>query len=126
MAIDTAQIIPFYAHPHVHTVINDHTEYEDTVASRGNVDDLPFSTLAVTGADQGIDNKFVRLSSLNQKITQFGKGNYQKYGQASIQADNYFNGSTNVWFMRVLPDNATYANMIVLAHYRKMSVLISS
>ena len=123
MAIDTAQIIPFYAHPHVHTVINDHTEYEDTVAKRGNVDDLPFSTLAVTGADQGIDNKFVRLSTLNQKIIQFGKGNYQKYGQASIQADNYFNGSTNVWFMRVLPDNATYANMIVLAHYRKGKIL---
>ena len=27
------QIIPYYAHPHVHTVINDHTWYDETVAA---------------------------------------------------------------------------------------------
>lgn len=119
----TVQIIPYYAHPHVHTVINDNTWYDETVATPAAPEDMPFSTCVVTGADMGIDNTFVRLNSLRTKEALFGKSNYQKYGQSSIQADVLFNGNTNVWFCRVLPDNATYANMVVLAHYRKGKIL---
>lgn len=118
----SVQIIPYYAQPHVHTVINDHTWYDETVAQPPS-DELPFSTCIVTGADMGIDNTFVRLTDVKTKEALFGKGNYQKYGQASIQADVLFNGNTNVWFCRVLPDNATYANVVVLAHYRKGAIL---
>jgi len=119
----SVQIIPFYAHPHVHTVIIDDTFYDETVATPKDPTDLPFSTVVVTGADQGIDNTFVRISDLKIKKALFGKANFQKYGQSSIQADALFNGSTNVWFCRVLPDNATYANVVVLAHYRKGKIL---
>ena len=119
----TVQIIPYYAHPHVHSVINDNTWYDETVAPTVNSDDMPFATCIVTGADMGIDNTFVRLNDLATKQALFGKGNYQRYGQPSIQADVLFNGSTNVWFCRVLPDNATYANVVVLAHYRKGKIL---
>lgn len=119
----TVQIIPYYAHPHVHTVIQDNTWYDETVATPASPDDLPFATVVVTGADTGIDNTFVRLNDLKTKQALFGKGNFQKYGQSSIQADVLFNGSTNVWFCRVLPDNATYANVVVLAHYRKGKIL---
>lgn len=120
---ESIRIIPFYAHPHVHTVIKDNTQYDETVASVKDDDMLPYSTAVVTGADKGIDNTFVRLTDLKIKQAIFGKGNYQKYGQSSLQADVLFNGSTNVWFMRVLPDNATYANIIFLAHYRKGKIL---
>ena len=120
------QIIPFYAQPHVHTVIYDHTWYEETVANPRDLDDLPFATCVVTGADSGIDNTFVRINTLGTKQTIFGKGNYEKYGQSSIQADTLFNGQTNVWFCRVLPDNATYANMILLAHFRTGNILDSA
>ena len=112
------QIIPYYAHPHVFTVINDNTQYDETTANPVE-NTLPFSTVVVAGADQGIDNKFIRLTDLNEKIAIFGEGNFSKYGQASLQADFLFNGSTNVWFCRVLPDNATYSNLVVLANYRK-------
>lgn len=118
----TVQIIPYYAHPHVHTVIKDNTYYDETVVVPTN-EALPFSTCIVTGADSGIDNTFVRVTDKATKDAIFGKANYQKYGQPSIQADVLFNGSTNVWFCRVLPDNATYANMVVLAHYRKGKIL---
>lgn len=121
MEESSVQIIPYYAHPHVHVVIEDNTWYDETVASR-DPEDLPFATVVVAGADQGIDNTFVRVSDLDTKINIFGKGNFAKYGQASLQADLLFNGSTNVWFCRVLPDNATYANMIVLAHYREADI----
>lgn len=112
------QIIPYYAHPHVFTVINDNTQYDETTANPVE-STLPFSTVVVAGADQGIDNKFIRLTDLDEKIAIFGEGNFSKYGQASLQADFLFNGSTNVWFCRVLPDNATYSNIILLAKYRK-------
>ena len=119
----SAQVIPHYAHPHVHTVIFDNT-VEDPFAQAGSGrDDLPFSTLAVFGADQGIDNTFIRLSDLRTKLALFGRGNYSKYGQASLQADQLFNGQTNVWACRVLPDNATYANIILLAHFRRGNIL---
>ena len=118
MGENTIQIIPYYAHPHVHVVINDNTFYDETTGTPTEVD-LPYSTLVITGADQGIDNTFVRISELSTKKAIFGEGNFQKYGQASLQADFLFNGSTNVWFCRVLPDNATYANMILLVNYRE-------
>ena len=121
MADDVAQIIPFYAHPHVHTVIRDHTFYDESVATVST--ELPYSTCVVTGADQGIDNTFVRLSDYATKEVIFGKSNFMKYGQPSLQADQLFNGYCNVWFMRVLPDNATYSNFIVLAHYRTGKIL---
>lgn len=119
----TVQIIPYYAHPHVHTVINDYTWYDETTYVGSSTSDLPFSTVIVTGADSGIDNTFVRLTDAKTKEAIFGKSNFLKYGQSSLQADVLFNGNTNVWFMRVLPDNATYANIIFLAHYRKGNIL---
>jgi len=119
MGESSVQIIPYYAHPHVHTVILDDTFYDETTAQPSDTSELPYATVVVTGADQGIDNTFVRISDLPTKKALFGQGNFQKYGQASLQADLLFNGSTNVWFCRVLPDNATYANMILLAKYRE-------
>lgn len=120
---DSVQIIPFYAQPHVFTVINDNTYYDETVATPAAAQELPYSTLVVTGADSGIDNRLVKLVDLQTKQKIFGKSNYLKYGQSSLQAEQLFNGKTNVWFMRVLPDNATYANVIFLAHYRKGKIL---
>ena len=120
----TTQIVPYYAQPHIHTVINNNnTQYDEAVAPASSAETLPFSTVIVTGADQGIDNTFVRLTDIRTKESLFGKANFQKYGQPSLQADALFNGYTNVWFCRVLPDNATYANLILLAHFREGNIL---
>ena len=116
---NATQIIPYYKQPHVFTVINDDTWYEEEVYTPSATVDLPYSTVVVAGADKGIDNTFIKLSDLPTKKALFGSGNFKKYGQPSIQADQLFDGHTNVWFCRVLPDNATYSNMILLAHYRK-------
>jgi hypothetical protein len=120
----TVQIIPYYSHPHVFTVINDNSYYDETVADTSTTTaELPYSTAIVVGADQGIDNKFVRLKDLATKKSIFGESNYMKYGQPSLQLDALFNGNTNVWVCRVLPDNATYGNLVILAHYRKGKIL---
>ena len=114
---EVVQIIPYYAHPHVHVVINDNTFYDEATSTPANDATMPYSTVIVTGADKGIDNTFIRLQNAKTKKALFGNGNYKKYGQSSIQADVLFNGYTDVWFMRVMPDNATYSNMIVLLKY---------
>ena len=119
------RIIPFYAQPHVFTKIIDHTQYEETVATPPDTDNLPFAVAVVTGADSGIDNTFVRVNDKTVKDAIFGKANFAKYGQPSLQADVLFNGQTSVWFCRVLPDNATYANLITMINFRKGKVLDS-
>lgn len=116
------QIIPYYSQPHTHVVIRDNTNYDES--GRGSTENvMPYSTLVVVGADKGIDNRFVALNDLSVKKDIFGEGNYDKYGQSSLQADVLFNGRTNVWMCRVLPDNAQYANLVILAHYRKGKIL---
>jgi hypothetical protein len=120
----TAQIIPYYSQPFVQSVINDNTFYSEDTAKAGVGVEKPYSTLVVTGADKGIDNKLIKLSDYTTKVELFGKSNFTKYGQPSLQADVLLqNGQTNVWFMRVLPDNARYANLIVLAKYRIGNIL---
>lgn len=120
----SVQIIPFFTQPHVHTVINDYTFYSEDVGKIEGPPDKPYSTMIVTGADKGIDNKFIKLSDINVKNELFGKSNFTKYGQPSLQADELLQtNQLSVWFMRVLPDNATYANMVVLAKYRRGKVL---
>lgn len=114
-----AQIIPFYSQPHVETYINDYSHYSEDTAQGGGTVVKPYDTMVVTGADKGIDNTFVKLSDYATKVELFGKGNYQKFGQSSIQADALLRtDQANVWFMRVLPKNAQYANLAVIAHYR--------
>ena len=122
---ENVHIIPYYAHPHVFTVINDNTFYDEAVGTP-EVETMPYATAVVTGADSGRDNVFIRCDSLGKKKAIFGTGDYKKYGQSSIQADVLFNGSTSVWFYRCLPDNATYANAIVLAKFRKGNELDES
>ena len=115
---ENVQIIPFYAHPHVFVVINDNTFYDEAV-STPQEETMPYSTCVVTGADSGRDNTFIRCDDLTKKRAIFGSSNFSKYGQSSLQAEVLFNGYTSVWFYRALPDDATYANMILLAKYRK-------
>ncbi len=117
------QTILYYTHPHVNVTIKDNTGYDESGIIRESSESMPYSTLAVFGADKGIDNVFVCTNDLNMKKSIFGEGNYSKYGQPSLQADALFNGHTNVWLCRVLPDNAQYANLILLAHFRKGKIL---
>lgn len=113
------QLLPYYTQPHVWAKINDNTQYAEEVAIPDSAVQKPYSTACVSGADRGIDNAFVRIPGLSTYRNLFGKSNYTKYGQASLQTETILRtNQCNVWFMRVLPDDARYANIIVLAKYR--------
>lgn len=119
---EVVQIIPYYAHPHVFVVINDNTFYDEAVGTPVEAD-MPYGTAVAFGADSGRDNTWIRCNDLNKKRAIFGSANFRKYGQSSLQSEKLFNGSTSVWCYRCLPDDATYANMIILQKYRKGDVL---
>lgn len=109
------QIAPKWLHPHVMTVINDNTAYEENTTTV----DTNVKFLAVFASSQGPDNVLVKKTDLADFKTTFGDSDYAKYGQpllmplAELKA-----GNASVYCMRVMPEDATYANVMVSALYR--------
>ncbi len=112
------QIAPKWLHPHVMTVINDNTAYEDTTTTV----DTNVKFLAVFASSQGPDNVLVKKTDLADFKTTYGDSDYAKYGQpllmplAELKA-----GNASVYCMRVMPNDATYANVLVSALYRTVT-----
>lgn len=113
----TIQIVPKYSYPYVETHVNDYTEVVDEVASSSSDSSVKLA-FAVT-ASKGIDNVWVRKQTKASAIKTFGDSNYKKYGQPLMQALNVLEkDNSQVWMMRVMPENATYSNSIVSAYYK--------
>lgn len=111
----TVQIVPKYSFPYVETHINDNSFVDDN--DNGNTDTVRFVYPVYCG--KGIDNTFVKRSSRASAVSIFGESDFNKYGQPYMQALACVDrNNCDVWFMRVMPENATYANAIVNAWYK--------
>lgn len=112
------QIVPKYSFPYVETVVNDYTTVGNTQVSNVSSDTsvqyiFPFIS------SKGIDNRFIRKRTRADIVSAYGDTNWKKYGQPLMQALNVSEASnTEVWCMRVMPDNATYAHNIISAYYK--------
>lgn len=112
----TTQIVPKYSFPYVETHINDYTQVVDTAAVE--TDTAIKLAFAVT-AGKGIDNVWVRKKTKSSAVKTFGNSNFKKFGQPLMQALNVLERENgHVWMMRVMPENAAYANSIVSAYYK--------
>lgn len=64
---------------------------------------------------KGRDNQFIFLGSRAEQISEWGEPNIQdygkNYGQGSYEAYNFLGESGALYFMRCLPDDATYGNI---------------
>ena len=112
----STQIIPEYTQPHVTTVINDNTSIPDDGVQI--VEYTGVNTLILTTADQGRDNQLVDSRALGQLIEEFGYPNMKLHGQPLYNAVHYLSQTQyerRAFIMRVLPDDATYANAIIVA-----------
>lgn len=112
----STQIIPKWKHPHVDTYINDNTLIPDD----GYVieDFNGVGTLILTTADRGRDNELIDIRSVGQMVEEFGRPNMKKHGQALYNAHKFLsqiNYERRAFIVRALPDDATYANAIVVA-----------
>lgn len=110
------QIVPKWLQPHVMTVINDNTQFDDEVSIQD--DNVKF--LAVFRSSQGIDNVFIKKTNLKDFIRTYGKEDFKKYGQPLMMPiAELESGNATVYCMRVMPEDAAYANAIVSLMYKR-------
>lgn len=108
----SSQIIPEYRHPHVMTVINDNTEFQETVA----VPETGLHGLFIFTSGKGRDNVLLNKGSRPEYIEEYGRPNFLRYGQPGYMPYNFLGtGAAKAWCMRIMPDDATYANSVVVA-----------
>lgn len=106
------QIIPEYLHPHVKTYINDNTVFQEIVS----VKESSISFVNVIASEKGRDGMVIECNSLEEYINEFGKPRYDLYGQPCLMPYAALStGRAKCWVLRVMPDDAKYANMLVVA-----------
>lgn len=104
-----------YDHPFNVTIINDNSvipEFRTSTPDRVNF-------LCVFMGGKGRDNKLIKMTSKTDFVEEFGKPDVLKYGQPILNAyasivDQY----SYAYCMRVMPNDACYSNLIVLAKYK--------
>ena len=110
------QIVPKYTFPHEEVYVHDNTSgaLEDPVSTA-----VVYPYLAVFASDRGIDGKLINITSLPKYYKMFGKTNFKKYGQPHLMPEAILSQeNTSVWCMRVMPDDATYANAVLSLWYK--------
>jgi hypothetical protein len=105
------QIIPQYLQPHVATYINDNTIISPITPV--NVTS-PVRTFQVFASKKGRDNRIVQMDSVNDYIAEYGEPDFASYGQACLMPYAFLSSNNGrVFCMRVMPANATYANLML-------------
>ena len=88
------------------------------------VEEVPSSTgfIAII-SDRGPDNKLVYVTSREHFLKQAGEPNVDKYGvkwaHGSLVAERFMSASPSMYYIRVLPDDATYSNRALYLTERK-------
>ena len=111
------QIIPEHVYPHQHVQINDNTEVSRTYASDSS--DVT-ALLCVFASPKGRDNKVLTIEDGSQGFTnEYGIGPFSLYGQPLMNAYNAaMSGACTLHCMRVTPEDASYANVTLIAKYK--------
>lgn len=113
MSFENVQLL--YEHPHVAVYVEDNSGYTPTYLEP----EVPVRMLQCGQFAQGRDNKLVYCESYEQLINEFGKPNYRLYGQAGYNVARALKtGYCAAYVMRVMPDDATFANTIVMLRYK--------
>ena len=106
------QIVLPYLQPYVQTFINDNTLITDVPATPVN----PLRTLGVFTSKKGRDNVILNFDSLSGYLAEYGDPNYGLYGQPGYMPYAFLSQpTTRVSCMRVMPDNAAFGNVLILA-----------
>lgn len=112
------QIVPKFSFPYVETHINDYTTVTNTDVDYGVMEPV-VSYIFPFVSSKGIDNKFIKYHGKASIIKAYGNSNWKKYGQPLMQVLNIANSlNSEIWCMRVMPENAEYAHNVVSVRYR--------
>ena len=106
------QIVLPYQQPHVQTFINDNTSFTEPAVAPVN----PLRALGVFTSKKGRDNVLLNFDSVEAYISEYGEPNYGLYGQPGYMPYAFLSQpTTRVSCMRVMPDDAAYGNVLILA-----------
>ena len=111
----SGQIIPSWLHPHEAVYINDNTRYEDIAFANSGP-----TFLNVFMSRKGVDNKLKYFDSITNWVNEYGLPDYRRYGQPGYNAYVALStGMATSQSMRIMPKDATHANIILIAKYQK-------
>lgn len=109
----TSQIIPQYDVPHIMTVINDNSTLD--TSTNVEVADPAIRSLCIFTSAKGPDG-IRTLSKTEDYLKMYGTPDMKKYGQASYMPFLMLStGRAHVHCMRITPNDAAYANVVVTA-----------
>lgn len=98
--------MPEFLHPSVHSKITDNSFVFQTAAGS--------TVLFACGkAVKGPDNVLTRLTTKDEAKFIFGEPNMSLTGQTLYNVYNWLGAGGEVYFIRVLPDDAEYANLVL-------------
>lgn len=115
MIVNNSKSIPDYDHPFNVTIINDNSQID--IPSQAIDDRVNFLCVFVGG--KGRDNKLIKKTTKAAFLSEFGKPDIIKYGQPILNAyASITDAYSHAYCMRVMPLDACYANMMILAKYK--------
>lgn len=108
----SGQIIPEHLHPHVKTLINDNTVYQEPVLTP----EEPIRGLYVFTSGKGRDGVVLEHSTTTAWKEEFGEPNFKLYGQPGLMPyQSLATGVVQAYSLRVMPEDAAYANLVIVA-----------
>lgn len=111
------QIVPGYLHPHVMTVINDNSIFTDEVAPP----EEPVRSLHFIVSNSGRDGVFLQFDTEPAAREEYGLPSFRQHGQPIYNMyETLKSGQSRVSVMRIMPDDASYANVVILAKVKTM------
>ena len=115
MYVAEGNIILEHNHPYIKTVIYDNSAPKVEVPE---VDD-GIRFLSVIQSAKGQDGVFLKFTNTEDFVEEYGVPNYKLHGQPYYNAYAALRSRfANVYCMRVMPDDALIANLIVIAKYK--------
>lgn len=112
-----------YPFPHSVVHIIDNSMYTGELPVVIAEDPSLYSTIVVSGAPMGEDNRMVTINRSDVANVAYGLGSLEvsdikKYGQAITYVNSLINQGSPVRFMRVTPDDAAYGAAIISIQWR--------
>lgn len=109
----TIQIVPKFSFPYVETYVNDYTEVMDTLEEQIPQEPIVRYVFPFISS-KGVDNVFIRKRTRGEIVKTYGDSAFSKYGQPLMQVLHVAESpNTEIFCMRVMPDDATYANSVI-------------
>lgn len=112
-----SQIMPTHLQPHVVTYINDNTLFVDEVVT---AEENGLRIIAGFASKKGRDRKLIKYNNVKDYIERNGEPDFTKYGLPGyIPYLALSTGNAIVYGERIMPDDASYANIVICAEFKE-------